>query len=99
MSKKRENEINTIENILKIFLKENKLSKGLQKINIREIWSEVMGKGVEAYTTNVELRGNIVVISLSSSVLREELNAGKNQIIISLNKELEDITIKNILFI
>lgn len=47
-----------------------------------------MGNGVNNYTTAIDLRNSTLFISLSSSVLREELSHGKSKIIALLNEEL-----------
>ena len=73
---------------LREFIRENKLQKGMDKVNAREAWINLMGKGVNNYTTSVELRNGVLFVSLSSSVLREELSHGKSKIIDLLNEEL-----------
>ena len=63
------------------FIQENKLQKGMDKVNAREAWTNLMGNGVNNYTTAVELKNETLFVSLSSSVLREELSLGKSKII------------------
>lgn len=73
---------------LKEFIKENRLQKGMDKVEVRDAWADLMGNGVSNYTSAVELRGDTLFVSLSSSVLREELSLGKSKIITMLNEEL-----------
>ena len=73
---------------LKMFIEENKLQKGMDKIQVREAWVSVMGKGVNSYTTSVRLKNDVLMVSLSSSVLREELSYGKEKIIAMINEAL-----------
>lgn len=73
---------------LQEFIQKNRLQKGMDKVDVRTAWSNLMGNGVSNYTTAVELRGDTLFISLSSSVLREELSLGKSKIIAMLNEEL-----------
>ena len=68
----------------------------MDKIDAREAWEQLMGNGVNHYTTSVELRGETLYVSLSSSVLREELSHGKTKIIQMLNEELGKEIIKKI---
>lgn len=70
------------------FIQKNKLQKGMNKVEVREAWAKLMGPGVNTYTTAVELRGSTLFVSLSSSVLREELSLGTSKIITMLNEEL-----------
>lgn len=78
----------TLGEALQEFISSNKLQKGLDKVKVREAWASLMGNGVNHYTTAVELREGTLYVSLSSSVLREELSLGKSKIVELLNEEL-----------
>ncbi|MEX0359823.1 MAG: DUF721 domain-containing protein [Allomuricauda sp.] len=78
------------------FIKENKLQKGMDKVDARDAWAKLMGNGVNNYTTAVELRNETLYVSLSSSVLREELSLGKSKIITMLNEELGKELVKKL---
>lgn len=78
------------------FIRQNKLQGGIDKIEAREAWKHLMGTGVNNYTQSVELRGNTLYVSLSSSVLREELSLGKSKIIKMLNEEIGKELIKKL---
>ncbi len=78
------------------FITANKLQKGIDKVNVKDAWQKLMGNGVNTYTTAVDLRNETLFISLSSSVLREELSHGKSKIITLLNEELGKDIIKKI---
>ena len=83
---------------LQEFISENKLQKGMDRVNAREAWINLMGNGVNNYTTAIELRSDTLFVSLSSSVLREELSLGKSKIIKLLNEELgKDLITKIVL--
>jgi len=73
---------------LKEFIKENKLQGGMDKVKVQEAWANLMGNGVNNYTTAVELRKDTLYVSLSSSVLRNELMQGRSRIVTMLNEEL-----------
>ncbi len=97
MAKKtRHNESNSIEDLMKIFIKENNLTKGLQQVSVEELWVEQMGSGVANYTNKIVLKGNQLNVYLNSSVLREELSYGKEKIINILNEALGEELIKSI---
>lgn len=85
---KRQNSHLPLSDALSEFIKENKLQKGMDKVDAREAWSNLMGNGVNNYTTAVELKNDTLFVSLSSSVLREELSLGKTKIIAMINEEL-----------
>ena len=69
----------------------------MDKINARQAWISLMGNGVNKYTTGVELKGDTLYVTLSSSVLREELSLGKSKIITMLNEELGKDLIRNLI--
>ena len=85
---KRENESLAISKLMKSFIEESNLSKGMQKIKIEEAWGKLMGKGVIAYTQSIKLQNTTLIVSLTSSVLREELSYGKDKIIKMINEEM-----------
>ena len=92
----RKNKNMSMQDALQGFIKKNKLQKGMDKVNAREAWKKLMGNGVNNYTTAVELRNETLFISLSSSVLREELSHGTSKIISMLNEELGKELIKKL---
>lgn len=94
---KRNKEQISISDALKGFIKENNLERGLEKIDARDAWFAVMGNAIEAYTTSVELQNNVLLVRLSSSVLREELSYGKAKIIANINEYLRKDTVKELI--
>lgn len=95
MAKRRNDNLNMGE-ALNEFIKANKLEKGMDKVNVQDAWKKLMGNGVNNYTTAVELRSQTLFVSLSSSVLREELSHGKSKIITMLNEELGKELVKKL---
>jgi len=93
---KRHNEHLKISDVLQEFIETNKLQKGLDKVNVREAWENMMGNGVNHYTTAIKLERNTLYVQLSSSVLREELSYGKEKIINMLNEDLGREIIKKL---
>ncbi|AMC09843.1 RNA-binding protein [Lutibacter profundi] len=85
---KRQNEFHSIKDLMKDVIKENKLTKGMLQLSVKEAWTKLMGVGVVSYTNNIELHGKTLIVNLKSSVLREELSYGKEKIIRMMNEEL-----------
>lgn len=77
-------------------LETNKLDKGIDKIQVQNAWSDLMGPGVNNYTQEVTLKNDILYVQLSSSVLREELSYGKDKIVQMLNESLGKDVVKSI---
>ena len=95
MAKRLSNQ-STIGDVLKQIIQVNKLQPGMDQIDVKEAWQNLMGNGVNSYTKNVALRGSTLYVELSSSVLREELSHGKSKIIAMINEELHREVIKEV---
>jgi len=98
LRKKRINESLAISDILKEFIKEGKLKQGLEAIEVRQAWENLMGKGVNAYTKEIILKKNTLYLWFSSSVLREELLYQKQKIIEMLNQEIGEPIVEDLIF-
>jgi hypothetical protein len=95
MAKRLSNQ-STVGDILKEIIQINHLDKGLNQISVEDAWKNLMGNGVNTYTTGVILKGSTLYVQLSSAVLREELSYGKNKIITMINEELGSEIVKNV---
>ncbi|MCK0157621.1 DUF721 domain-containing protein [Cellulophaga sp. F20128] len=85
---KRKNENLPLGAVLQDFIKENRLERGINVVDTRLAWKNLMGAGVNNYTSAVELRNGTLFVSLTSSVLREELSHGISKIIKMINEDL-----------
>ena len=94
---KRFNEESPIGDVLKQFISQNKLEAGMDVVNVRDAWKNLMGNGVNNYTTEIQLKGSILYVALSSAVLREELSYGKDKIIKMINEELRKDVVTNLI--
>ncbi|TDS13363.1 uncharacterized protein DUF721 [Maribacter caenipelagi] len=92
----RGNDNTSMKDALSAFIQKNKLEKGIDKVDARAAWAKLMGNGVNNYTTEIELKFNTLYVSLSSSVLREELSLGKTKIIRMLNEEIGKEVVKKL---
>lgn len=93
----RRNEHISIGDALKAFVEQNKLEKGLDKHQVEDAWTSLMGPGINNYTTKVILKNDTLYVSLSSSVLREELSYGKEKIVNMINEELGKEVVKTLI--
>ena len=85
---KRFNNESPIGDILKEIIQVNKLQPGMDQVSVKDAWKNLMGNGVNSYTKAVLLKGNILYVELTSSVLREELSYGKDKIMKLINEDL-----------
>lgn len=94
---KRFNEESPIGDVLKQFISQNKLEAGMDVVNVRDAWKNLMGNGVNNYTTEIQLKDSTLYVALSSAVLREELSYGKEKIIKMINEELRKDLVKSLI--
>lgn len=85
---KRLNNQNTVGEVLGEIIQVNKLQGGIDNVAVREAWKKLMGNGVNNYTSGIMLKGNTLYVELTSAVLRQELQYGKDKIIKMINEEL-----------
>ena len=93
---KRLNNQSSVGDVLKQIIEVNKLQAGMDQIDVREAWRNLMGNGVNTYTRNVVLKGSTLYVELTSAVLREELSHGKSKIIRMINEELRRDVIEDV---
>lgn len=93
---KRLNSESTIGAVLQQIIQVNKLQPGMDQIDVKEAWRQLMGNGVNTYTKNVVLKGSTLYVELGSSVLRDELSHGKSKIIKMINEELGREVVKDV---
>ncbi len=95
MAKRLNNETN-VRDVLKHIVQNNNLQKGMDQIDVREAWRQLMGNGVNSYTQHVMLKGSTLYVELTSAVLREELTYGKSKIIKMINEDLGREVVKDV---
>ena len=93
---RRQNDNQPIGDVLKDFVNQNKLQTGLDKVEVRDVWEQIMGPAIHKYTRNIKLDRTTLYVELTSSVLREELSYGKEKIINNLNETLGKQLIKKL---
>lgn len=86
-----------IGDIIKDIVTNNPLEQGINQVLIEETWNEVMGNGIKNYTTNITLKKDKLYISLSSSIVRDQLSYGKEKIITMLNEAIKKDIIKELI--
>ena len=90
------NDHQSLQDVLKDFVVKNKLDKGLDEVNVKEAWYASMGPAISKYTQAIKYKNHVLYVSLTSSVLREELSYGKQKIIDNLNTSLQSDKIKKL---
>jgi Dna[CI] antecedent, DciA len=87
-----------IGDILKEIIVKNKLQFGMDEIDVKAAWKNLMGNGVNSYTKNIAFKNGKLYVELTSSVLREELSLGKSKIIKIINDDFGREVILDVIF-
>ena len=85
-----------IKDLVNIFLKKNKLEKGLLDLEVKKVWFELMDNGIANYTLDINLRNKTLYIKLSSPALKQELSYGKEKLIDLINQKFEKEIVQKI---
>ena len=93
----RRNNTNTIGQIIKKIIRNNKLSKRLDVLNVLDVWNNIIGKDLEKYIKSTKFVDDKLYVKLRSSIVRNEMSYKKTQLIQRINKKLNKDVIKNII--
>ena len=85
---KRNFETKSLKSVLSNLIDKNSLNDGLNNVKIQSLWKKTIGGNVNSYTTDIYLKKKTLYVSLSSSVLRQELSYGKQKIVDLINEEI-----------
>jgi predicted nucleic acid-binding Zn ribbon protein len=84
--------IRKVSDILKEFLRENKLDIRLKERQVIECWEDLMGKTISRSTKKIYIKDSKLFVVVSSSVVRNELHMLRQEIVRKLNERAgEDI--------
>lgn len=94
----RKSNTQSISDVLKSYVQENKLDRKLTELDLIKSWESVMGKTVARYTGNVYIQNNTLFVETTSPIVRNELLMMKEEIRVRLNEVVGQELIKTIIF-
>jgi len=83
---------------IKAYFKARRFDEQILENKIKGNWERVVGANFASYTQEIDLRYGILVVKISSSVVRNELMMHKSVLIKSLNESVKSNVIKDIQF-
>lgn len=81
---------------LKEFLKKSKLKSGVQSMQIKDAWEEIMGKTIANYTDKIEIINSTLFVYTSVAPLKNELIYQKPKIVERVNEALGEKVINEV---
>lgn len=94
---KRNENHQLIGDVLQRVLKYYRLSSGVDRVRVRQIWDEQMGPMIARHTRAVHLNGSTLSVELDSPALRHELSFGKDKIRDMINKAMGKKVVEKVL--
>lgn len=94
----KRNNTEQIGDVLRQFLRQQGLETPLNEYRLVDAWKDVVGPVITRYTTNLFIKNQVLYVSLSSSVIRQELMMGREMLIRNLNAQVGSQVIVNIVF-
>lgn len=88
--------VQPISDILKDYLKEKNLNKGLLENRAVSYWPKVLGPTVARSTQRIYMYNGTLYVQLNSSVLRNELLMWKDKIIRNLNQAIGEEIVQEV---
>jgi len=70
------------------FLNKYNLKDGYTCMQIATIWKETVGKVIDRYTKQIELKNNKLTLHVTSPIVKKELLMLRSEIIVKLNEKI-----------
>lgn len=87
----------TVGDVARLFLRQNGLETPLNELRLINAWPKLLGAAAK-YTTRIYVYNQVLHVSLSSSVLRNELMMRRAALVAELNRLVGTMVITNIVF-
>lgn len=98
MNKKSRGNESTLGEAIQRLLKAYRIDGKMQELDVVSAWEEMMGKAIALRTTNIYIKDGILHLTISSSVMRDELKFGKQVIIERVNQKAGSKLIRDVWF-
>lgn len=92
---KKKNDL-SLQEAMQDMLREYKLTPQLNETRVKMLWEKLMGKTISTYTSNIQVRKNVLYLTILSAPLKHELSFGKEKIKSLLNDEMGEEYIKEV---
>ena len=94
----RRGETKSIAELVHAMCREEGLETPLNEYRLINAWSQVLGPAVQSYTKNLQIHNQVLFVTLTSSVLRQELLMNRKTLVRKLNDHVKAQVITDIVF-
>ncbi|PIB36564.1 hypothetical protein BFP72_14725 [Reichenbachiella sp. 5M10] len=95
----RKRETVTMKDLMDAMLKSYNIDRRFDQASLVSKWNKIMGTAIANRTTNLEIRNDVLIVTLSSAPLKHELNNSKQKVMDMVNTEFGKHIVKQILFV
>lgn len=93
---KRDSNQETLGQVIERMLNVYRLKSGVRQVDLMQHWPEIVGEAVAAKTDQIELRGEVLIIRMSSAAMKHELHYQRSQIAANVNAFFKEDIVKEI---
>ena len=94
----KRNDTEKLDDVIMQLLRQEGLETPLNQYRLIDSWKDVVGPVIFRHTTNIYIKNQTLYVQLSSSVIRQELQMGRELLIKNLNSRVGAQVITNIIF-
>ena len=94
----KRNNTEKLGDVIMQLLRQEGLETPLNQDRLIDSWKDVVGPAIFRHTTNIYIKNQTLYVQLSSSVIRQELQMGRELLIKNLNSRVGAQVITNIIF-
>ena len=86
----------SIQEAMQEFLRKSRLKSGIQAVQIKDVWEDLMGITIAKYTNSIKIIGSTLFITSDVAPLKNELMYQKEIIIERVNEAMGEKIIKEV---
>ena len=94
----RRSNAQSLSEVIREFVKGTSIERKLKETDVVQSWEELLGKTIAGYTRNVSLKNKVLVVEITSSVVKNELFMMREEIRSKLNERAGEEMISTIIF-
>ncbi len=84
--------------VLKEYIKEVQIERKLKEVDVVQSWENLLGKTIAHYTTKIYIRNQVLYVTISSAVVKNELFMMREEIKRKINERAGEEIIRTIIF-
>lgn len=93
----RRSNTQSLSEVIREFVKGSSIEQKLKETDVVQSWEELLGKTVAGYTRNISLKNRILVVEITSSIVKNELFMMREEIREKLNERAGEELVKTVI--